>query len=476
MKWQAICLAVAGIAGGAAFAKVEPSEPATTRSATTSPATTAAAIVNDPKLEALIAQLGDDDWRKRESATKEIVKLGPPAKPRLGQLVVETKDEEVRTRAASAIAQIDDNKLIGPSIITIQGKGMTADKAFAELSRQGDAPAYTTSPPNMLKDKSLKPADLDLKGVSYFEALETLCEKYGVYVQDYGDSMRLNRGRNHGQTDGLKAASGPFMLSCNYLNRSLNVSFRGGAAVKGASSESLSVQMMLLVEPKIRLTQRSTKVTLEECVDDQGRAIKQSQNGGSYYGGNGNLPVMIELQAPAADSLMIKHLKGKVDVAAIVRSETIELTDLAAVKDVSKTVGGRECVVKGVKVDGQQCVVTLSVAGEPMDQFNGFGAFFDDGAVKVYDDKGREISRNGSSTTGGNRRCEGTVSFRSGNDDGEAQLLVGNPCRGQHVGRSACRSTGVIFQCRGMGNRRPRCVQSFRLEASYWSSVSPSRA
>ena len=324
----------------------------------------------------------------------------------------------MRTRASTAIAQIDDNKLVGASVITIQGTGMSAEQAFAELSRQGDAPPYTASPPNLLKDKSLKPADLDLNGVSYFEALATLCEKYGVYVQDYGDSMRLNRGRMQGQSDGLKAASGPFMLSCNYINRSLAVAFRGGDAAKGAPSESLSIQMMLFVEPKIRLAQRSTKITLDECVDDQGRSIKQQQNGGSYYGGTGNLPVMLELQAPAADARSIKRLKGNVEVSAVVRTETLEVTDFND-KPVSKSVGGREYIVKSVKVAGQQIEVALVVVGKPMDQMSGYNAVFEGNALALLDEKGRALSNVGSNTSSSGNRGEATINFRSGTDEGD---------------------------------------------------------
>ena len=69
------------------------SAPATVATATAPPAVTMPATVpaNVVKLEALIARLSDDDWRTRESATKEIVTLGLPAKSRLEKLVAETK-------------------------------------------------------------------------------------------------------------------------------------------------------------------------------------------------------------------------------------------------------------------------------------------------------------------------------------------------------------------------------------------------
>ena len=430
MKKRFAGLACAAMAAGIALAQTSPttstSVPATQPASAPSTAAATTAPVDSTKLDALINQLNDDDWRKRESATKEIVALGIGAKPRLVQLVAETKDEEVRTRASTAIAQIDDNKLIGPSVITIKGTNMTAERAFAELSRQAEGPTFTTQPPNLFRDMSIKPTDLDLDGVSYFDALATLCEKYGVYMQEFGnEGLVLYRGRMQGQNDGLKASSGPFRLSCNCLNRLQNVSFRGGGdPAKAFSSESLNAQMMLQVEPKIRLAQRTSKIVLDECVDDQDRPIKQSQNGSSYYGGSTNLPVNLSFDAPAADAKAIKHLKGRIEVNAVVRTEKIEVTDFAAVKDRSKVVAGRNCTVNSVKVNGNDCVVVLSVTGLPLDQ-NGYEAFFNEGVVDLLDANGKELRRSGSSSSYGDRLGTGTISYRRG--DGEDG--VGEPVK-----------------------------------------------
>ncbi|MEM9346448.1 MAG: hypothetical protein AAGB26_07515 [Planctomycetota bacterium] len=59
------------------------------------------------KIILLIRDLGSDDWEAREQATAELLSLGPLAAERLGQIVKQTRDLEVRRRAEAILAEID---------------------------------------------------------------------------------------------------------------------------------------------------------------------------------------------------------------------------------------------------------------------------------------------------------------------------------------------------------------------------------
>jgi HEAT repeat protein len=59
-------------------------------------------------IDALARQLADADWRKRESAVAELIRMGDAAGPALERLVTSTTSDEVRTAAHTALRQIGD--------------------------------------------------------------------------------------------------------------------------------------------------------------------------------------------------------------------------------------------------------------------------------------------------------------------------------------------------------------------------------
>src|SRR5688572_4039145 len=87
-------------------------------------ATLHAAPATQPTQEipALIGQLSDPDWKLRQKAQERLVSIGDPAIEALKQIVQQTKDEEVRTRAESALRQIAENARTGPTLVTLHVK------------------------------------------------------------------------------------------------------------------------------------------------------------------------------------------------------------------------------------------------------------------------------------------------------------------------------------------------------------------
>src|SRR3954469_5997985 len=67
-------------------------------------------------MEKWITQLTSDDWKERQQALERLVALGDDAVPRLNILADAADDGEVRTRAAAAIRQIEENRIAGTSL------------------------------------------------------------------------------------------------------------------------------------------------------------------------------------------------------------------------------------------------------------------------------------------------------------------------------------------------------------------------
>jgi len=82
------------------------------------------------KIEELIKQLGDEDWKVREEAQKELIKIGQTALFPLID-VLDSKDPEVRLRAGNILSQLEpelrDDEVTELKQILKEAKGNTKD-------------------------------------------------------------------------------------------------------------------------------------------------------------------------------------------------------------------------------------------------------------------------------------------------------------------------------------------------------------
>ena len=65
------------------------------------------------KARALIAKLGDPDWKTREKAAGDLVALGPKVRPLVAKAAAEDPDPEIRYRAADVLARLGTETTIG---------------------------------------------------------------------------------------------------------------------------------------------------------------------------------------------------------------------------------------------------------------------------------------------------------------------------------------------------------------------------
>src|SRR5688572_11469847 len=99
----------------AAAAAAAAAEGTTVPASSTAPATNPALLEAD--VEALIKQLGNDDWPTRMAAQNRLASLGELAEPRLKMAARDSDDAEVRARAEAALHAIADSRLDGPPLI-----------------------------------------------------------------------------------------------------------------------------------------------------------------------------------------------------------------------------------------------------------------------------------------------------------------------------------------------------------------------
>ena len=133
--------------------------------------------ITQPAISEMIKSLGDSSFEVREKAEKDLGLAGEPA---LEQLRKERKSEdpEIRRRVESLIKKIemesDNKKLIDPKKITMKHLDAPVTEVIADLVKQS---GYRI----ILEDKSraleTKKISVELKGVPFWEALETISMK-----------------------------------------------------------------------------------------------------------------------------------------------------------------------------------------------------------------------------------------------------------------------------------------------------------
>ena len=90
-------------------------------------------VTDEKAIRALISQLGDESFEKRQDADKKLAALGRPALRLLREAVKESADAEVRERAERLIQKI--NKGPGPEV--------AAQRKAIEISPNGPAAVET---------------------------------------------------------------------------------------------------------------------------------------------------------------------------------------------------------------------------------------------------------------------------------------------------------------------------------------------
>ena len=112
----------------------------------TQPATQTAGAATEPvDYEALAKQLSSTDWRERRNARETLIRLGDDAKSLLETLIQSAADEETRHQAQEALLQIEQNRTLGPSYITLHVKDARPEEVFAEISPTMSHPAVAVS-------------------------------------------------------------------------------------------------------------------------------------------------------------------------------------------------------------------------------------------------------------------------------------------------------------------------------------------
>jgi hypothetical protein len=278
---------------------------------------------NSPTKEtiaALVKKLADADRVKREEASKELINLGPVALPFLPELEDIASDSQKRqlTVVLKALKdqQIQQELPLRP--VTLQSSDLSLDKALTELTKQSG---------NKVEDrrrtKVERPLKLDLKGVTFWQALDAIAKEADAQLSLY-------------QRDGVIAlVDGP--------NKPLPVSYHGLFRIVllrkvvvddlAADAHHLIVSLEVAWEPRFRPYLLET-VPQSVVAQDDAKHDLRGEDGGGKAPVEGKLAATVDVRfpAPPRSAARLGVLRGEFSVTGAGEMLTFTFGTLAQIE------------------------------------------------------------------------------------------------------------------------------------------------
>lgn len=424
-KYWAAALLV-GIA--AAYLSAQTTRPA---GPTTAPSTQPAAPATQPvrssfgdpeEIEKLLAS---SDWHVRRQTQDKLVRGGEEARPFVLDLINRATNPEARKNAQAALVEIDENRRLGTSYITLHVKDASAADVFAQMSRQCFA-SLQTFPDNLFQQQTFPHATLDIDKEPFWQAMPEVCAKFGLSYRPCQNGLRIMAGVMQGE--GISTIQGPFLIVANQVSFMRTRMF-------GANAEQSQFGMNLSVypEPKLAVVRTAGGINVDKVIDDHGNSLvptgrdQMRMFGG--FGGIGAWNVYAPMDYPHKNpGTRIVRFQGSMGFVVQTDSEKIELRDLQNVRHSSRVINGLKVTFEDMKKVGDAWQLHIHI-----DQPNFAGAEWQEfiegvqNRMQILDAAGNRLDQRGMSTSAGGNVVDVELNFARGNrPDGS---VTGDPAR-----------------------------------------------
>jgi hypothetical protein len=315
----------------------------------------------------LVAKLGSSRFTEREEAATQLTKLGRDALPALRE-AMNSKDPEVRSRAAALVEKIDQDLMLQPTWIKLDFQDQSIEEVAQAIGEQTGI-TLKLEPANLPTWKTRKITLREPRPLPFWQAMDRFCEagelqrNHGMAgpmlgrgavfrlfagptapmpTSDHGP-FRIQLAGLHHHRDLVLGQYGPFPADGfgRVVPRGVLPAGPAGAVLKmpaGANasppaalghlsiSDRFYADMQIFCEPRLILVQ-SHDLKLTEAVDDRGQSLlahdtdAQMHRFAGYYGmGAGTvLQIPVHLKHPDQAGKQIKTLRGVLPVTVAAR-------------------------------------------------------------------------------------------------------------------------------------------------------------
>jgi hypothetical protein len=393
---------------------------------------TALARRTDPKeVDRLLLLMSDPRFPVRTQALIGLEKLGPSILPQLRAALPKTTDPEVRRQLEAVIPKLEQKIALEPTRITLDLKDVTLTKAAQAL---GTASGYKLEIyRNGGTDPDQQLVSLNLKNVTFWEAVSKLCEAGSYTLQEhYGPDTRVIRLMPGDHYPGTLHLSGAFrvMIRNFYHYRQLDFNNgRNGGAPELRRNDNLSIHFAISAEPKMPLLGAGQAV-ITEALDDQGQSLRPPPQGRQPIQMHGYRSYMHPVQAQlgvSANGKRLKTLKGTIPVTVVASQRPlITVENLADVKNKTFKEGTTTIHIESVSHAGSQTHIRMNVTESSRAGTHDYIWLQTlQQRLEVMDEKGNKLQNQGGNWNGGMNNLSGTFSFGSnGNGTGKGVKMI----------------------------------------------------
>jgi hypothetical protein len=311
-----------------------------------------------------IEELSSRDYRRRETALKNLSSIRPEALPTLKQALDTTRDAETRRRLVALVERLERAAILAPKRLTLAVKEQPLQEIIREIARQT---GYPMQYQGAAKGQIIS---IQRTNATFWEIMDDLNRMTGA-------TMYHNEGQGlivYDQ-DGswpYSALHGPFRIVANNFNYHKTLQLGPISRQPGqhqTRSESLTLAFQVFSEPKLPILGVGQPRVIE-AVDDQGHSMKPSTMPhetmySNPYGGYRMYQVgtAVTLNWPNQDSKWVKRLHVSLPLTLLAEQKPlIVIDDILKVKEKKVTQGGIDLVVREVnEVNKSQYHVKLTV-------------------------------------------------------------------------------------------------------------------
>lgn len=346
----------------------------------------------EAQVQALVAKLHSDDPDERTKALEALVALGPGARAPLEAAQAQAKDMDLKAQLHLALEGLDAGSAMAryehPKTIDLAAKGLRVKDALERLHKHFGWRV------NADDAAAAKPVDLELKGATFFQAVEAIRAGANLaYASTQGTenlqvpsagpfTFRLVPAAHGGSPAAF--VSGPFLL---YLDRYSFFAMRSLVPETGAATEQkmTSLLAMLVTEPGVPAS--SAKIVKGLVKDAKGNVLFASQddaeNDGFGMEENAMLARSVYMQWQAADE-PAGPLAWTGEIAAHVplKMETLRVEDLESADQKPLVMGEARVAFEKPRKDGEHWSVTYTETMGSSNMATGLGVAAAGGVVR----------------------------------------------------------------------------------------------
>jgi len=314
----------------------------------------------------------------------------------------------------------------GVTLINIHQKQALPEEIFDELAKQGGI-KFTTNGNFWDQDTMQTPLDVDFTNKPFWSATKEACNLWGLSVQtgwggpSSGRKIMLNyMGNMNGRkTQPLPSCeSNGCVVEAQAFNRQQNLNYEN----PDASQNYCSLQLMVYLDPALRVRNFNQNAKAELAVDDQGNSMMPDKNNNMFYGGgmsqaslvyNCNVP----LKFPANAGKKIADFKCTLSLRAADKIETLSVDKPMEAAETSKDFAGTTITFQSVKKSpqangGYEVKVNVTSDSDVVQNGNIWNLLQ---TAQLLDDKGHPFQYGGG---GGGGNDEYTIHYSNNGDEG----------------------------------------------------------